>query len=200
MRLTVGHLKGGTGKTTTAVHLALGLARQGRTLLVDADPDQDGALTWSQEAADWPADRCIVIEAADRHLARQLRLMLIDYAHVVIDVGPKNPNLLTQAMSLSEHLVVPLRPTGADLAAVEQVFDLAAESDAISPLTASVLLVDVDSRWKSASEARVLTKEKDIPTMTAHVRHLLEFAVSRGTAPEDLGDYEAVLTELIEES
>lgn len=126
--------------------------------------------------------------------------MLIDYAHVVIDVGPKNSNLLTQAMSLSEHLVVPLRPTGADLAAVEQVFDLAAESDAISPLTASVLLVDVDSRWKSASEARVLTEEKDIPTMTAHVRHLLEFAVSRGTAPEDLGDYEAVLTELIEES
>lgn len=53
MRLTVGHLKGGTGKTTTAVHLALGLARQGRTLLVDADPDQDGALAWSQEAADW---------------------------------------------------------------------------------------------------------------------------------------------------
>lgn len=200
MRITVGHLKGGTGKTTTAVHLALGLSRSGRTLLVDADPDQDGTLAWSQEAADWPADRCIVIEAADRHLARQIRPMLIDYAHMVIDVGPKNPNLLSQAMSLSEHLLVPLRPTGADMAAVEKLFDLAAEMDAISPLTASLLLVDVDSRWKSASEARVMTEERDIPTMDAHVRHLLEFAQARGSAPDDLGDYEAVLAELIEES
>ncbi|WP_075554436.1 ParA family protein [Pseudonocardia sp. Ae505_Ps2] len=200
MRLTVGHLKGGTGKTTTAVHLALGLARSGRTLLVDADPDQDGALAWSQLAKDWPADRCIVIEAADRHLARQLRPMLDDYAHVILDAGPKNPNLLRQALTLSEHLIVPVRPTGADLAAIERVFELAAEADALSPLTASLLLVDVDSRWKSGSEARTWAEGEDIPTMTAQVRHLVEFAVARGTAPEVLGDYELVLDELIKET
>ncbi|WP_224389174.1 ParA family protein [Pseudonocardia sp. ICBG1293] len=200
MRLTVGHLKGGTGKTTTAVHLALGLARSGRTLLVDADPDQDGALAWSQLAEDWPADRCIVIEAADRHLTRQLQPMLDDYAHVILDVGPKNPNLLRQALTLSEHLIVPVRPTGTDLAAIERVFELAAEADALSPLTASLLLVDVDSRWKSGSEARAWAESEDIPTITAQVRHLVEFAVARGTAPEQLGDYELVLDELIKRS
>jgi cellulose biosynthesis protein BcsQ len=49
MRLAVINLKGGTGKTVTAVHLAAALAGQGRPLLVDAEP-QGSALSWSEQA------------------------------------------------------------------------------------------------------------------------------------------------------
>ena len=38
MRIAIVNLKGGTGKTVTAVYLAAALAGLGRTLLVDADP------------------------------------------------------------------------------------------------------------------------------------------------------------------
>jgi chromosome partitioning protein len=46
MRVALINEKGGVGKSTTAVYLACGLAARGRTLLVDADPQQT-VLAWS---------------------------------------------------------------------------------------------------------------------------------------------------------
>src|SRR5262245_19977213 len=46
-RIVICSAKGGTGKTTTAVSLAHGLALAGRrVLLVDSDPRRDAALHW----------------------------------------------------------------------------------------------------------------------------------------------------------
>src|SRR3954471_24650901 len=101
MKICVGNLKGGVGKTMTAVHVALGLSRTGRTLLVDADPEQPQSYEWSATAEDWPLDRLTVVPIATRDLAKRVAPMVGDYEHVVFDVGPKNPALLRQAMMLS---------------------------------------------------------------------------------------------------
>lgn len=196
MKLCIGNLKGGVGKTTSAVHLALGLARTGRTLLVDADPEQPQTYEWSATAEDWPVDRCTVVQNATRDLAKRITPMLADYDHVVLDVGPKNPALLRQAMMLADELVIPVAPSTGELRELPKTFELAADVDAIHPLSASALLVQVRVGTRSAVEAREILAELDMPVLATQVRFLERYRLAFGGVPEELGDYEAVLDEL----
>lgn len=198
MRITVGSLKGGVGRTTTSVHLALGLAETGRTLLVDADPEQSSAFRWSELAGEhWP-DRCVAVPLASRELARRVAQLAPDYEHVVIDTGPKNPGMLRQALSVTDHLVVPSSPRPLDLWELPPTFEVAAEVDATHPLLAAVLLVQVRAGTRSAGEAReLLVDDLGLPVMDAQVRLREGVALSYGTCPTDLGDYAEVLTELL---
>nr|WP_297040766.1 ParA family protein [Thermosynechococcus sp. OHK43] len=50
MIITVASFKGGVGKTTTAIHLAAFLQRQGETLLIDADPNRS-ATGWAKRGS-----------------------------------------------------------------------------------------------------------------------------------------------------
>ncbi len=79
-RIAVVNHKGGTGKTTTAVHLAAGLAaRDYRVLLVDADP-QGNVATWFGVEP----DACRMADLArGRATARESRVEVRDNLEVV---------------------------------------------------------------------------------------------------------------------
>lgn len=195
MRITVGNLKGGVAKTTTSVHLAAGLARTGRTLLVDADPQAASALDWSTVAGEgFPAT---VIPWSGPDLARRIRDVSGDYVHIVVDTGGENDEILGQALMVTEELLVPVAPSLIELRRLPATFQLAAKVDAISPITARVLLCKVRTNTRSAGEARELLESLDLPVMAAHIGLREQYSAAFGTAPADLGEYEDVLAELM---
>lgn len=88
MSLAIVSLKGGTGKITTAVHLASGFAQHGSTLLVDADPQGSG-IAWSQLLD----DRAFQIAAGAFHDLDQRLHAVGGFEHVVIDTPPGDQHL-----------------------------------------------------------------------------------------------------------
>jgi chromosome partitioning protein len=197
MRICVGNLKGGAGKTTTSVRLALGFCRSGPTLLVDCDPEQSQSFEWSERAGEsWPHDRLTVIPVATRDLYKRVRPMLDNYAHVLFDTGAKNPELLRQAMSLSEDLIITAQCTDGDLLEVAKVYQMAAEVDMTHSLRAVVLLTKVRGGTNEEAEAREFLAELGLPVLKTVVPLRRDLGRMRD-APADLGEYEDVLTELV---
>jgi chromosome partitioning protein len=192
MRIAVANLKGGTGKTTTAVHLAIGLARTGRTLLVDGDP-QASALAWSEDAADLPMT---VIAWPTRDLARRVAQVAGDYTHIVIDTPPGHEAIVRQALMAADTLIVTLAPSLMEVGRLGPTFELAAEVEALHPIGTRVLLTRVRSGTTSAREARALLQTNAVPSFVTEIHLRESYAHAYGTVPLDLGEYEGVLGEL----
>ena len=192
MRIAVANLKGGTGKTTTAVHLAIGLAHQGRTLLVDGDP-QASALAWSEEAGDFPVT---TIAWPTRDLAKRVTQVAGDYEHIVIDTPPGHEAIVRQALMAADTLVVTLAPSLMEVGRLGPTFELAAEVESVHPIVTRVLLTRVRAGTTSAREARALLETNGVPAFVTEI-HLREaYAHTYGLVPEDLGEYQGVLDEL----
>jgi chromosome partitioning protein len=113
--------KGGAGKTTIAVNVATAFHLGGTdTLLVDADP-QGTARDWgAASGADTPpvagVDRGAIRDDVPR-LAQRFDL-------VVIDGAPRLQETYVEAVTVSDLVLVPVRPSAADIWSAETIIEV----------------------------------------------------------------------------
>lgn len=129
--------KGGSGKTTTTLCLADGLARQGkRVLIIDADP-QATAYKWeSRPGGSYPRYPVRVekisglspqqfMEAVLAKCDAELQLTGQELDYVLIDTPPNlQSNDLAAALYVADLVVVPVKPNALHIDALEELYAL----------------------------------------------------------------------------
>jgi len=192
MRLAVVNLKGGSGKTVTAIHLAAALSGHDRTLLVDADP-QGSALSWSEEAGDLPF---AVVSLPVRDLHRRVDRLLPGIAHTVIDTPPGDRAIVRSAIAASEVVIVPIPPSVMDLDRLRPTLDLIEEVEVLTPLRVFVLLTRVRAATKSGRVTREVLEEIGVSLLDAQIPLRESLNTSFGTIPSE-DAYAVALEELL---
>lgn len=192
--VSVVNQKGGSGKSTAAMEVAAGLAREGaRVLVADADP-QGTAQRWaaaSPEEAPFPAVVMGVAAAGDQ-VHRELRKVVGDYDWILVDTPPNLDAVSPQsALLVSDMALVPVEPSPSDVWATTAARELVRRVQVINEdLAARVVL----SKWPGAetvvaSEAREALDDFGLPVLGARLRRLTAFqaAAGLGCSVADLG-------------
>ncbi|MFN5192477.1 MAG: AAA family ATPase [Burkholderiales bacterium] len=134
MILTLGHTKGGVGKSTLALNIAIERLLAGvETLLVDGDPRQTSiskAIGIRAEAGLVPPVPCIVLDDA-KAMRHQIGLLKSKYEDIVIDVGGKDSNALRAALTVTDVLLLPIGPESVEVWAIDDILELVDEARTI---------------------------------------------------------------------
>lgn len=141
--------KGGAGKTTLALHLAVAAERDGQSAaIIDLDP-QASATSWGDSReAETPA----VVSAQAARLPQVLEAARdAGAALVIIDTAPHSESTALAASRAADLILIPCRPAILDLRAIGSTIDLAKLADK----PAAVVLNTIPPRGSLGEEAKL---------------------------------------------
>lgn len=133
MLVTVGNTKGGVGKTTVAVQLAIARALAGRDVwLIDGDRQGTAqtAISVRAEAGQQPGIACSTYPDGPT-LRAQVQQQAAKYDDVIIDAGGRDSTALRAALVLSDVLLVPFQPRSFDVWALNDIAALVDEARSV---------------------------------------------------------------------
>jgi chromosome partitioning protein len=171
--VVMANLKGGAGKTTISLSLAVAAEEAGmRTVIIDVDPQQ-AAAKWGDLRTKTLARPPTVISAMASRLPQAF-----DTAHrvgakmVLIETPAHAEGILISSIDAADLVLIPCRPTVLDLqhlAATVRLSDLRRRDHA-------VLLNAINARTIDRDQAKHAVAEMGINLIGAEISHLVAYA------------------------
>lgn len=196
------NLKGGAGKTTTAVHLAVAAMMRGlRVAISDTDTknNQQSATEWAairgtNEPLVVPMDVIDLRDAVGKAQEAGLDLLVVDTAP---NAGPD----ARDAINCADLVIIPVKPSWFDLTAVRHTVEIVREVGK----KAVIVMTEVDGRQRTNnSMVRDALLMTGIPVAETTIKDRVAYknAIPRGLAVQEFeprGDAAADINSLIEE-
>lgn len=174
--------KGGAGKTTLAVHVAVETQRRGlRTLLLDLDAQASASKILARrgdEPPDFDTEHPARLE--DTLKAAETE----GYDLVVLDTAPQADQAALRAARAADLVIVPVRPTIVDMDAVQTTMDICA----LAKRTPVFILNAVAPQGREGAEAREIITGRGgtVATATLGDRKAFRTAFNDGQAAQEV--------------
>ena len=192
MILTIGGTKGGGGKTTLAVNLAVMRANDGRdVLLIDAD-DQRTASNFTSlrsENVEGGAGYTCVHLVGDE-VVNQIDSLASKYEDIIIDAGGRDTDSHRAGLGVANVALIPFQPSSFDVWELGKASKVVLEMSRANPdLRAYTLINQADSRGSDNDAAAEYAEDvegiKFIPTPIVS-RKAFRRAVAQGRGVTEL--------------
>lgn len=200
MIYAVVNTKGGVGKTTTAVHLATMLARDGHSLLIDGDPQASAAswAAWRRDNPEYspsPTTTCLTGKA----ILSEGKQLAIGFKSVVVDAGGRDSIGLRSALLLAQKAIIPIGASNLDAAAMTDLMTVVELARDYNPdLDVRVLLTRVDPRTKDAIDMLEFLAEQKLTVLKTQICERVAFrrAIGEGAIVQELGRDQTAIIEM----
>ncbi len=165
--------KGGTGKTTLGIHLAVQAMRDGLPIvLVDVDPQASASTWWQRRAADEPA----LVQGNGQELPAILdQASARGYALAIVDTAPHSSAQAIACARASDWIYIPTRPAILDLDAISATTELATAVQ-----TPARILLNACPPPIRGVEARIVVEARE--ALTRYGIPVCEVAISQRAA------------------
>lgn len=195
--ILVASRKGGSGKTTLAVHLAaLADSPTAPALLIDADPQGSATFWYNRRSATTPLLSAVNAGGVAAVL-KDARSSKVGFA--IIDSPPHDAGGISTLMRLADLAVIPTRPGPLDLAAVASTIEIARASG-----TPFVVLLNATPPPRGENEIGVVAEARQVldqlgaPVLATYVsqRAVLSHSLISGEAVHEFAPETAAAIEI----
>ena len=167
---TIGGIKGGCGKTTVAINLAILFSKEGQeVLLVDAD-DQESASYFTAIRQQNGKTKYTCVKLSNSALRSEVLKVKKKYDVIIIDSGGRDTTSQRAALSASDVALFPFPPRSLDVWTIEKLNNMVEDIMSINPRLKAISFINKgDSRGKDNDDVIDILKSQKI----IHYQHTI---------------------------